>query len=174
MAICLGLALDCTVQAQEPTLELSPNWEYVADTVMGGVSRGVAQVEHVAGRDAIRLTGDVSLDNNGGFVQIAFDLNGGAAFDASSYSGITFDVFGNGTSYDVRMRTSALTRPWQSFRTDFIAPPVWTTVRIAFSELEAHRTDSVFDAKDLRRIGVLAIGREMQADIAISAFGFYR
>ena len=89
-------------------------------------------------------------------------------------TGITFDVFGNGASYDLRMRTGALTRPWQSFRTDFIAPPVWTTVRIAFSELEAHRTDSVFDAKDLRRIGVLAIGREMQADVAISAFGFYR
>lgn len=174
MAICMGVALCGSSNAQEPALELSPNWEYVADTVMGGVSRGEARVEPVDGRDATRLTGDVSLDNNGGFVQIAFDLNRGAVFDASAYTGIIFDVFGNGVRYDLRMRTAALTRPWQSFRTDFVAPPVWTTVRIPFSELEAHRTEAMFDAKDLRRIGILAIGREMAADIAISTIGFYR
>ena len=41
------------------------NWAYLADTVMGGVSQGGA--EFSAG--ALRLTGQVSTKNNGGFIQ---------------------------------------------------------------------------------------------------------
>ena len=155
-------------------LKLTPEWEYVADTVMGGVSRGQAQQEVVAGRAATRLTGTVSLDNDGGFVQIAFDLAGGATFDASAYSGVALDVRGNGQSYDLRLRTDALTRPWQSFRAAFVAPAEWTTVQLPFDALHAHRTDATFDPARLRRLGVLAIGREMQADIAVGAIRLYR
>ncbi|WP_367179864.1 CIA30 family protein [uncultured Tateyamaria sp.] len=116
----------------------------------------------------MRLTGDVSLDNNGGFVQIAFDLADGEVFDASGYTGIALNVLGNGETYDLRLRTDALTRPWQSFRTEFVAPDTWTTIELPFSVFEAHRTDATFDPARLRRIGILAIGREMQADIAVS------
>ncbi|MEP4553621.1 MAG: CIA30 family protein [Tateyamaria sp.] len=174
LAMCTSVMLCGPSQAQEPAVQLLPNWEYVADTVMGGVSRGQARLETVDGREAVRLTGNVSLDNNGGFVQIAFDLNDGATVDARGYTGITFDVIGNGARYDLRLRTTALTRPWQSFRTDFIAPPIWTTIRIPFYELNAHRTESDFNPKDVRRIGILAIGREMTADVAISSIEFYR
>ncbi|KIC51432.1 hypothetical protein RA29_03215 [Tateyamaria sp. ANG-S1] len=155
-------------------MELSPDWEYVADTVMGGVSSGQATFEVVKGREAVRLTGLVSLENNGGFVQIAFDLAGGAVFDASGYAGVALDVLGNGETYDLRLRTDALTRPWQSFRSEFVALDEWTTLRIPFTAFEAHRTDVSFDPSRLRRIGILAIGREMQADIAVSGVRFYR
>lgn len=158
----------------ENGLDLSPDWEYVADTVMGGVSQGRAGYEQIAGRRAMRLTGAVSLDNNGGFVQIAFDLDGGAAVDVSAYDGLEFEVFGNGARYDIRLRTSALTRPWQSFRADFLAPAEWTTVRVPFAQFQAHRTDAQFDPAALRRIGILAIGSEMQADIAVASLRFFR
>jgi Complex I intermediate-associated protein 30 (CIA30) len=39
------------------------------DRVMGGVSNGTMVRETVAGRPAIRMRGDVSLENNGGFVR---------------------------------------------------------------------------------------------------------
>ncbi len=154
-------------------MELSPDWEYVADTVMGGVSQGQAVQDRVAGRDAMRLTGAVSLENNGGFVQMAFDLNGGDALDASAYSGLALDVLGNDERYDLRLRTDALDRPWQSFRCDFAAPPIWTRIDVLFSDLEAHRTSAQFDPKGLRRIGILAVGREMQADVAVSGLRFF-
>ncbi|APX13661.1 NADH:ubiquinone oxidoreductase complex i intermediate-associated protein 30 [Tateyamaria omphalii] len=155
-------------------MELNPDWEYVADTVMGGVSSGQASVETVEGREAVRLTGTVSLENNGGFVQIAFDLAGGDVFDASDFTGVALDVLGNGESYDLRLRTDALTRPWQSFRSEFVAPEVWTTIGVPFTAFEAHRTEAAFDPSRLRRVGILAIGREMQADIAVSGVRFYR
>ncbi|MEM6371737.1 MAG: CIA30 family protein [Pseudomonadota bacterium] len=167
------MAAPALAVAQAGDVQLTPRWEYVADTVMGGVSRGSATAQQVAGRAAMRLTGDVSLDNNGGFVQIAFDLADGAAFDASGYEGIALEVYGNGAAYDLRLRTSALTRPWQSFRAEFVARPAWQRIEIPFAALQAHRTDAAFDPATLRRIGILAIGREMQADIAVGSVSLY-
>jgi adhesin HecA-like repeat protein len=173
-AVLLAL-LPSMIQAEEAKMELSPKWEYVADTVMGGVSRGQAVHGTVQGRQAIRLTGNVSLDNNGGFVQIAFDLQqGGATFDASDWTGVALEVLGNGDVYDLRLRTDQIRRPWQSFRTAFTAPATWTEVRIAFADLIAHRTEADFDPARLRRIGILAIGREMRADIAVAGVRLYR
>lgn len=150
-------------------MELDPDWEFVSDGVMGGVSQGRLIRAEVAGRKAMRLTGDVSLENNGGFVQMAFDLrSGGGAFDASRWHTIALDVHGNGEVYDLRLRTDQLTRPWQSFRCDFRAEEGWQTLTFPFAGFHAHRTEARFDPARLRRVGVLGIGREFHADVAIS------
>ena len=173
-----GLVLFCAAiaaQAEEDAMELSPNWEYVSDRVMGGVSSGDLQIDTVDGRRGTRLRGQVSLDNNGGFVQMAFDLaEDGATFDASEWAGIAFDVVGNGEQYEVRLRTTALSRPWQSFRAPFEAKGHWRRVQIPFNRFEAHRTDATFDPSQLKRVGVLAIGRVFDADITIAGVRFYK
>ncbi|WP_099826357.1 CIA30 family protein [Oceaniglobus indicus] len=149
---------------------LDAKWEYVADTVMGGVSRGRLTDEPVSGRPAHRLTGDVSLENDGGFVQMAFDLcPDGGAFDASAFDGVEIDVIGNGEHYDLRLRTTDLVRPWQSFRTEFRATPEWQSLRLPFAAFAPHKTDAAFDPAALRRIGILGIGRVFHADVAVAA-----
>jgi hypothetical protein len=156
-------------------LPLGADWELVTDRVMGGMSNGGLSREVVAGREAARLTGQVSLENNGGFVQMAFDLHAtGAAFDASGWTGIALDLCGNGEVYDLRLRTDQLQRPWQSFRTEFEATTAWNTWYFAFSDMKPHRTDIAFDPAHLRRIGVLAIGRRFAADVAVSRVQLYR
>ena len=156
------------------SLELRPNWEFVADTVMGGVSTGQIAKLEVSGLSATRLTGQVSLENNGGFVQMAFDINNdGSIFDVSKYEGIEIDVFGNDEEYDIRLRTSDLTRPWQSYRALFIARPEWSTTRLGFSEFVPHKTETPFNVRRLRRIGVLGIGREYDADVSVSGVRFF-
>lgn len=173
--ILMALMITASVSfAQERVMELTPQWEYVADTVMGGVSTGELRATRVGTRNAARLTGDVSLENNGGFIQMAFDLDGGAAFDASDWAGIEMDVSGNGAAYELRLRTDQLRRPWQSFRVGFEAGTDWQTLRLPWSAFEAHRTNATFDPARLRRMGVLAIGSEMQADVAVSGIRFYR
>ena len=148
------------------------NWEFVADTVMGGVSTG--KVTWDADSKVARLTGDVSLENNGGFVQMAADFaDGRQLFDASGYDGVELELRGNGEVYDLRLRTDALTRPWQSFRTDIVAPAEWAVVRVPFTAFKAHRTDANFDASRLRRVGILAIGRVFSADVSVRSFRFY-
>ena len=155
-------------------MELDPKWEYVADGVMGGVSRGGMQQEMFQGRMATVLRGDVSLENNGGFVQIAFDLRpDGKGLNASEWTGIEFDICGNGEQYDLRLRTDQLSRPWQSFRTDFVASTEWQVHRIAFDAVVSHKTDAIFDPAKLRRIGILAIGREFHAEVAVAGARLY-
>lgn len=153
-------------------MDLIPNWEYVADSVMGGVSSGSLSNEIVAGRRAARLTGSVSLENDGGFLQMAFDINGGQSFDASAYTGLSLDVRGNGETYDLRLRTTDLTRPWQSFRASFQTSPVWRTVRLDFADFCPNKTDATLDPARLRRVGVLAVGRAFDADVAVARIGF--
>ncbi|WP_306418865.1 CIA30 family protein [Ascidiaceihabitans donghaensis] len=173
--LSLSLAASATwVTGQEATMNIDADWEYVADRVMGGVSAGALQVDDVGGRRAHRLAGDVSTQNNGGFIQMAFDLGDAEVFDASSWTGIEIDVFGNDEVYDIRLRTDQLTRPWQSFRATFNAPRQWTTVQVPFTSFEANKTDATFDPARLRRIGVLAYGRDFKADVAVSQIRFYR
>jgi hypothetical protein len=160
------------MEANEMTLH--PKWEFVADTVMGGISTGEISQEVFEGREATVLRGHVSLDNNGGFIQMAFDLRkNGSGVDVSEWDGIELTIWGNDQNYDVRLRTDQLTRPWQSFRTDISSQTVWQTIRVPFATFIAHKVDVVLDTKYLRRIGILAIGREFDALVAVSSIRFY-
>ncbi|MEM7709217.1 MAG: CIA30 family protein [Pseudomonadota bacterium] len=169
-ALSLGPA-----EAEDGMRHLSPDWRYVADKVMGGVSRGRSECVEIDGREAVRLTGQVSLENDGGFVQIATDLAPDATpLDASDWTGLELDLYGNGEVYEARLKTSDLTRPWQSYRLAFAAPTAWTTIRVPFGDLEAYRTDAPLDLTQLRRLGLVAVGREFEADLAVAALRLYR
>lgn len=156
-------------------MDLNPKWEYVADNVMGGVSNGGIRRERHHGCESSILYGDVSLFNNGGFIQIACDLRSSPVLlEARKWIGLEMDVSGNGERYDIRLRTHQLTRPWQSFRTEFTALPEWQTLRIPFDTFTSHKTDAIFDQAQLRRIGILAIGREFKALVAVAGMRLYK
>jgi hypothetical protein len=158
-----------------PQASNGANWQFIADGVMGGVSQGAMAREAVEGREAYRMRGQVSLENNGGFIQMALDLApDGAAVDASAFTGIALDVAGNGETYNLHLRTADVTRPWQSYRQSFIAGPDWETHRIPFSDFAPHRIDVPLDVTKLRRIGILGIGREFRADVSVGGVRFYR
>lgn len=61
------------------------SWRLVTDEVMGGVSEGRLTIDEVDGRPCIRLRGRVRLENRGGFVQAALDLNREAEVDFSRF-----------------------------------------------------------------------------------------
>jgi hypothetical protein len=160
---------------EPPRATIGTRWELIADRVMGGVSSGELTREHVGGRAALRMRGDVSLENNGGFVQIALDLApGGGVVDARGWTGIEIDVFGNDERYNLHLRTADVVRPWQSYRAEFIAGPEWRTIRLPFATFEPHRIDAPLDPARLRRLGIVAIGRAFTADVAIGRLQFCR
>ena len=99
-----------------PRTRCGTAWELVSDQVMGGVSDGRLTHEPVAGRPAHHLTGTVSLDNNGGFLQMALDLHpDGNAVDASGFAGLAGALMGhyvgtiNPNSFDVDLMVYVLT-----------------------------------------------------------------
>ncbi len=149
-------------------------WGLFTDQVMGGVSKGSLDREAVDGRAALRLRGDVRLDNNGGFVQMALDIRAdGRPADLSGFAGIALTVRGNGTAYGLHLKTADTTRPWQSYRHSFDAAPTWHTVRLPFAGLRPHRVDRPFDAARVRRLGLVAIGRAFIADLALAEARLY-
>lgn len=158
---------------EPPLATVGTPWRLVTDQVMGGLSVGTMTRETIAGRTAIRLRGDVRLENDGGFVQIALDLApGGRVVDASAWCGIELDVFGNDEEYAVHLRTDALIRPWQSYRQGFTAAAAWRTLHLSFDRFVAHRTDMPLDTRRLRRLGVVAIGRAFSPDLALAGVRF--
>ena len=159
----------------DPPVAVTGNgWALVSDRVMGGVSNGAMSRESIAGREAIRMTGGVSLQNSGGFLQVALDLGeAGAVVDASAWTGIQIDVIGNDHVYNLHLRTSDVRRPWESYRQSFQARPEWTTVRLPFAGFVPHRIERSLNVTRLRRLGIVAIGKEFDADIAIADIRFY-
>ena len=151
---------------------LGPAWRFFSDGVMGGVSTGAMTTKTVNGRPALCLRGQVRLDNNGGFMQMALELP--ALPDAASWRGVELDVLGNGRRYGVHVRTRAMTAPWQAFRASFEAGPAWHTVRLAFDGFEPYRTSGTLEAPSIRRVGIVAIGERFDAEICIARLALYR
>lgn len=150
-------------------------WELVTDGVMGGISTGGLARETLAGRPALRLTGTVSLANNGGFLQMALDLAPrGQVLDATAWDGIGVAVLGNGERYGVHLRDDTTARPWQSWRQEFAAGPKWRILQLRFGGFRPHRIDRPLDPARLRRLGLVAIGRAFTADLALGGLWLWR
>ncbi|HYQ71573.1 MAG TPA: CIA30 family protein [Gammaproteobacteria bacterium] len=153
---------------------LGTQWRLISDGVMGGVSRGTLALDRRKGRDCLRLAGEVSTENNGGFIQAALPLAPSGVLDASAWSGVELDVFGNGEAYNVHFKTSRVWLPWQHYRAAFMAAPGWHTVQVPFAEFEGYRIGAAFDPAKLERIGIAAYGRAFTADLCIGRVAFYR
>jgi hypothetical protein len=149
-------------------------WRLVTDHVMGGVSQGELSVEVIEDRPCLRMRGDVSLENNGGFIQIALDLPEEILREAPAYTGLVLEVYGNDQDYNVHLRTDDIWLPWQSYRATFTATPRWQVIYLPFEGFEPHRIDTAFNVSRLERIGLVAIGREFSADLCIGKIGFYK
>ena len=149
-------------------------WRGFNDRVMGGISEEAIALTTIDGRRASRLTGDVRLENNGGFIQMALDLAPeGRTLDASADTGVLLIARGNGESYGVHLRTPDCVRPWQSYRADFVAGPEWREIRLPFARFEPYRLTEPLNVRHLRRLGLVAIGRAFHADLAVSTIGLY-
>jgi hypothetical protein len=156
------------------TATTGSSWQLITDRVMGGVSAGLLLQETVAGRPALRMRGDVSLENNGGFIQMALDLApDGTPVDASAWAGLELDVLGNDADYGVHLRTDAVVRPWQSYRQGFRAATTWRTIQLPFADFVPHRIEVPLDLRRLRRLGLVAIGRAFTADLALGGGRFF-
>jgi hypothetical protein len=147
-------------------------WEYFSDQVMGGVSEGAASFGSDNGEAYVQMTGDVSTANNGGFIQLRTKLASGADKNAQ---GIYIKVRGNDQKYYIHLRTRGTMLPWQYYQAGLDVTDDWKIIRVP---LENFKPSGSWLRKaavptSIRSIGVVAFGRNHQADIQISEIGFY-
>ena len=150
-------------------------WRMFTDRVMGGRSTADWRFETINERRCVHLWGDVSLANNGGFIQVALPLTrNGKAFNAGSYSGVRLWVRGNGEKYHVHLRSRRTRFPWQYYGAGFVAGDSWSMIELPFSDFNAERLKARLNSDKLTRIAVVAIGEEVKADVAVARIEFYR
>ena len=171
-----------------PTTTCGTTWSGFTDQVMGGMSSAIlTREESFHGRTANVLRGRVTLENNGGFVQMATNLAKDPAtsptVDASDFDGVELDVLYDGPeeqeNFNIHLKTEACIRPFSSYRATFEVPHgKWTTIRLPWNEFIGKgpgASEVPFNRAALTRIGLVAIGKPMERLVlAISGFRFYK
>ncbi len=147
-------------------------WSYVSDQVMGGVSEGRVTYIDENGESFARMTGRVSTENNGGFIQIRRAV---AKQSIGSAAGVYLKVRGNSQNYFIHLRTSGTVLPWQYYQADFETSAEWQVVRLPFAAFERSGSwlRQLIKPSSIRSIGIVAFGKDHQADIDIAEIGFY-
>ncbi|WP_170361958.1 CIA30 family protein [Ruegeria arenilitoris] len=147
-------------------------WDYIADTVMGGVSSGQVQFHSEGDVAFARLTGTVSTENNGGFIQFRRKL---PVRPDEGVSGVRLVVRGNGEQYFVHLRTRGTVLPWQYYQAVFETSDEWTEVSLPLSNFKASGAmlRSIPVADEITSVGIVAYGRDHDARVDVSEIGFY-
>lgn len=147
-------------------------WRFFADTVMGGKSSGQVVFKNEGEAAYARMTGRVTTANNGGFIQIRKDLG---SPPPEGTKGVKLIVRGNGEQYFVHLRTSGTLLPWQYYQAGFSTTASWQEVRLPFERFT--RSGSFLrqtpTPASLKSLGIVAFGRDHQAEIEVRQVGFY-
>lgn len=146
-------------------------WRLVTDQVMGGISTGKLMPSQYQGSHCLEMRGDVSLENNGGFVQMRFAIQ---QTPPESAIGIYLEAAGNQIIFGMHLRTLSLDAPWQSFRSSFRPALSWQKFFLPFSQFKAHRTEQDFLLPELRSIGLVSIGEAGPCQLFVRRMAFYQ
>jgi hypothetical protein len=153
-----------------------PQWQGFTDRVMGGVSTMNAGIAAGEDRTVLRMTGEVSLENNGGFVQVRLPLErDGALLDASAFEGVAITIRGTGPAFAIHLRTPRNNLPWSYYAAELPVDPEWRRVEIPFSRFQAEGMvfRSRLDPSRLRSIAVVAGKKAGPVDAEIHRIELY-
>lgn len=104
------------------------NWVVVDDVVMGGRSNGDFNLNS-DGHGVFE--GVISLENNGGFSSLRYQLD---KVTASKYSKISLLIKGDGKKFQFRLKSDSSNK--YAYTTTFQTKKEWQTIEIPFSSLK--------------------------------------
>jgi monofunctional biosynthetic peptidoglycan transglycosylase len=107
-----------------------PKWVAINDGVMGGLSKGGPEVKG----GSLNFTGNLSLENNGGFSSIR---TLGQKYDFSGKTAVVIRLKGDGRKYQLRLATDARFRGSAiSYGAEFATEKgKWIEVKVSFDSL---------------------------------------
>ncbi|MGC6487262.1 MAG: CIA30 family protein [Planctomycetota bacterium] len=152
------ITLSAGLSAQDFRLDFQDGvgaWNTVLDGVMGGLSTGrVSQPEP----GLLRFTGDLSLENNGGFSQMRTAVAQGALRGAD---GLVLEVKGDGRTYNFDIRQSTVRMMAGSYQQSFETEAgEWTKVTLPLDQFTLYsfgrkvRRAPALDPAKIESIGV--------------------
>ena len=159
---------------QNDTPPAARQWQFISDQVMGGRSTGAIDIVQWDNRPCLRMTGSLSLENRGGFIQARTKLNPKAKyFDARPFTGVQAVVKGNNEAYAIHLRTKHTWLPWQYYQATFGTDGTWQTIKLPFDTFQPFSLANTLDTATLKTIAIVAIKKEFDADILVDQLSFY-
>jgi hypothetical protein len=148
------------------------NWEFITDQVMGGVSYGNAEYISEGDREFARMTGAVSLENNGGFIQIRKKVTEDFS---KNISALKIEVRGNNQEYYIHIRTTGTILPWQYYQAPFLVTDNWKTLDINLIDFKRSGVmlSKKINPKNIKSIAIVAYGKEHEAFVDINNITVY-
>ena len=128
VALALLSSASATTLFEFDNAEAINRWFSVDDSVMGGIS--ASQMSY-AGEGIAEFSGDMSLENNGGFASVRYTDK---IYDLSNFEGLELRIKGNDQTYQFRFQTDIARI---SYTQPFFAANEWITVRLPFENFEA-------------------------------------
>ena len=178
--ICLAsflLILSQNAMAEQKLLDNFKNkpedrWKFIADTVMGGISSGQLSFSVDDNANFARMVGKVSTENNGGFIQFRRSVINGLP---SKTRGLRLSLRGNGQKYFVHIRTKGTFLPWQYYQQSFMANEDWSETTMLLNEFRPSGVllRKTIDPKSIKSIGIVAFGRDHEAEIDVRKISFF-
>jgi hypothetical protein len=110
-------------------MKTKDQWQIVNDDVMGGISSSKAIIKD----DKIIFSGNVSLENNGGFASLRSPVKN---YNFENFSGIEIKIKGDGKRYSISMKETTYfsgyfyTSSFETKKND------WTVVKIPFENFK--------------------------------------
>lgn len=145
-----------------------PEWSMVTDRVMGGCSTGDM---HIAS-DGVHLHGQVSYENNGGFVQVKWPLKD-SNISFADYDGVWFVAKApQSTVATVVLKSSQLWMPWQSYRAQVELTDQWQQFAISFTQFKPYKTWTRLKPNRLSQFALL-LGQQGEQALSIQKFGLF-
>ena len=156
------------VEQKDYCEESTTRWCFVTDKVMGGVSEGNLEIKSEDKFFYYNMQGNVSTENNGGFIQFRTKIKGHP--ENKLFKGIRIKVRGNNEKYAIHLRTKYLFFPWQYYESIFTADNNWKIIEIPLSSFKKSNfyQPSEISSIDINTIGVVAIGRDFKANIDLA------
>ena len=150
-------------------------WQYSSDRVMGGISNGQVKLEQDGDMVFVRLSGNVSTRNNGGFIQLRTGMSlANTEKNGTQLQGVSLNVRGNGETYYIFIRTNETRSYSDYYSATFTANKNWQMIDLPFSTFERKRSKhSVLQADAINSFGIVAYGRDFTADVSVSTIEFY-
>ena len=147
-------------------------WTYIADNVMGGISDGGVEFNLVDSNVYALLSGNVSTENNGGFIQFRMKMSKSLPEEAR---GLRLIVRGNTQRYFVHLRTGGTFLPWQYYQLGFDVSKGWAEVLLPFKDFKASGAflKNTPSPEDLQSVGIVAFGRDHEAEVDVREVSYF-
>ena len=148
------------------------NWEFISDQVMGGVSFGSYEILNEGNLSFLKLTGFVSLENNGGFIQVRKNLKD---LKNMNFKGIKLNSRGNDKEYFIHIRTKFTLLPWQYYQGKFSVNSEWQEKKINLLEFKRSGVllPKYIKPQHILSVALVAFGKKHRVNLEVSEIAFY-